>query len=77
MSKKSTAAYVFNEFRGGHSRHDEEIADDDPEILWPTHAERGPQLLHFLGVLVTKLWRKRRDQFKGKQTPFKLGNNLP
>lgn len=35
---------------GRHARYDEQVADDDLEVVRPAGAQRGPHLLHLLGV---------------------------
>ena len=47
--------HVFDELVGGHSGHDEEVSDDDPQVLGPAGDHGGPELLHLLGVIVAEL----------------------
>ena len=47
--------YIFNEFVWCHSRYYEKVTDDDAHVFRPAFAQGAPQVLHFVGQLVSKL----------------------
>ncbi len=46
---------AFDQLLRRHPGYDEQVADDDLEILRPTHAQSRPELLHLLRVLISEL----------------------
>ena len=53
--KCKSQTYIFNEFVRRHSRYNEKVTDDDAHVFGPAFTQRAPQVLHFVGQLVSKL----------------------
>ena len=54
-NKRTSRTYIFNELVRRHSRYYEKVTDDDAHVFGPAFAQRAPQVLHFVGQLISKL----------------------